>query len=104
MLASASRLSKGSAPPACWRDMADAYFATGSSEWYARADRAEGLLEGWRRACEDASCTWGGGESPSLPGLVHSDEIEIAGSAVGAVPDGMKPILGSALSPGDEVV
>ena len=27
------------------------------------------LLEGWRRACADAGCAWGGGESPSLPGL-----------------------------------
>jgi phosphoribosylformylglycinamidine cyclo-ligase len=81
----------------------NAYFATGSSDWYARADRQAGLLRGWRRACEDAGATWGGGESPSLSGLVSPDEIELAGSAVGIVADG-RPILGAELSDGDEIV
>jgi phosphoribosylformylglycinamidine cyclo-ligase len=81
-----------------------AYFATGASDWYGDAERARALLDGWRRACEDAGCTWGGGESPSLPGLVAADEIELAGSAVGAVPDGGAAILGEELSEGDEIV
>src|SRR5207245_2613498 len=46
---------------------------------------------------------WGGGESPSLPGLVSADDIELAGSAVGLVPAG-GAILGAALAPGDEIV
>ena len=82
----------------------NAYFATGSSEWYARADRHAALLAGWRRACEDAGATWGGGESPSLPDLVHGPEIELAGSSVGAVPEGHAPILGERLGAGDEIV
>jgi phosphoribosylformylglycinamidine cyclo-ligase len=82
----------------------NAYFATGSSEWYERADRAQALLEGWARACADAGCAWGGGESPSLPGLLETDEIELAGAAVGALPDGVEPLLGEQLAPGDEIV
>jgi len=82
----------------------NAYFATGSSGWYEHADRQQALLSGWRRACEDAGATWGGGESPSLPGLVASDQIELAGSAVGAVPSGVRPILGQDLVAGDEIV
>lgn len=82
----------------------NAYFATGASEWYADAERSSALLEGWRRACEDAGCAWGGGESPSLPGLLGEQEIELAGAAVGAVPEGRSPILGEALAPGDEIV
>jgi phosphoribosylformylglycinamidine cyclo-ligase len=82
----------------------NAYFATGSSEWYAERERHEGLLVGWRQACEDAGATWGGGESPSLPGLVSSGEIELAGSSVGLVPDGRTAILGGELAPGDEIV
>ncbi len=82
----------------------NAYFATGSSEWYARADRHAALLAGWRRACEDAGAAWGGGESPSLPDLVNGPEIELAGSSVGAVPEGRAPILGERLRPGDEIV
>jgi phosphoribosylformylglycinamidine cyclo-ligase len=82
----------------------NAYFATGSSEWYERADRARALLEGWGRACADAGCAWGGGESPSLPGLLEPEEIELAGAAVGAVPEGAEPLLGEQLAPGDEIV
>jgi len=82
----------------------NAYFATGASEWYHEGARAASLLEGWRRACADAGCAWGGGESPSLPGLVDEREIELAGAAVGAVPEGCAPILGEQLGPGDEIV
>jgi len=82
----------------------NAYFATGASEWYLDGDRAGALLEGWRTACADAGCVWGGGESPSLPGLVAEGEVELAGAAVGAVPDGAAALLGDALCPGDEIV
>jgi phosphoribosylformylglycinamidine cyclo-ligase len=82
----------------------NAYFATGSSEWYAERERAESLLEGWRRGCSDARCTWGGGESPSLAGLVAERDIELAGCALGALPEGRSPLLGEELAPGDEIV
>lgn len=82
----------------------NAYFATGGSDWYRQADWHEGLVEGWSRACEDAGATWGGGESPSLAGLVAEREIELAGCAVGALPAGRAPILGDRLAPGEEIV
>jgi phosphoribosylformylglycinamidine cyclo-ligase len=82
----------------------NAYFATGASEWYLQAERSASLLEGWRRACADAGCVWGGGESPSLPGMLAEQDIELAGAAVGAVPDGRSAILGERLQPGDEIV
>jgi phosphoribosylformylglycinamidine cyclo-ligase len=82
----------------------NAYFATGSSDWYAAEGRFEALVEGWRRACVDAGCTWGGGESPSLPGMLGQDELELAGAAVGAVPAGRAAILGDRLKAGDEIV
>jgi phosphoribosylformylglycinamidine cyclo-ligase len=82
----------------------NAYFATGASDWYQQGERAASLLEGWRRACADAGCVWGGGESPSLPGLLAEGDIELAGAAVGAVPSGRSPILGEQLGPGDEIV
>ena len=68
------------------------------------AERSAALLEGWRRACVDAGCVWGGGESPSLPGLLDEREIELAGAAVGAVPDGRARSSASAWTPGDEIV
>jgi phosphoribosylformylglycinamidine cyclo-ligase len=82
----------------------NAYFATGASEWYREGERGAALIEGWRKACVDAGCTWGGGESPSLPGLLDEREIELAGAAVGAVPVGRRALLGEELEPGDEIV
>jgi phosphoribosylformylglycinamidine cyclo-ligase len=82
----------------------NAYFATGASEWYREGERGAALIEGWRRACVDAGCAWGGGESPSLPGLLAEREIELAGAAVGVVPAGRRPILGEQLAVGDEIV
>jgi phosphoribosylformylglycinamidine cyclo-ligase len=82
----------------------NAYFATGSSAWYEHAERAEALLAGWRRACDDAQCAWGGGESPSLVDLLAPAEIELAGSALGFVPPRGEPLLGEELAPGDEIV
>src|ERR1035437_9035062 len=82
----------------------NAYFATGASDWYREPERGAALLERWHKACTDAGCTWGGGESPSLPGLIDERDIELAGAAVGAVPAGHSPILGDQLAPGDEIV
>jgi len=82
----------------------NAYFATGDSRWYEQQERSTALLEGWRRGCEDAGCVWGGGESPTLPGMLSGQDVELAGAAVGTLPEGVAPILGAGLSDGDEIV
>jgi phosphoribosylformylglycinamidine cyclo-ligase len=82
----------------------NAYFATGKPDWFNHDQWYEQLIKGWFSACVDAGCTWGGGESPSLPELVDGHEIELAGSAVGVIPDGREPILGQDLAAGDEIV
>lgn len=82
----------------------NAYFATGSSSWYSDSEVHGALLLGWREGCADAGATWGGGESPSLAGLVSELDIELAGSAVGLVPTGRGPLLGDDLVAGDEIV
>ncbi|HUY30964.1 MAG TPA: AIR synthase-related protein [Acidimicrobiales bacterium] len=81
----------------------NAYFATGSASWYSGTRHAS-LVAGFRRACEDAGAAWGGGESPTLAGLVADEAIDLAGSAVGLVPATVRPLLGAALEPGDEIV
>jgi phosphoribosylformylglycinamidine cyclo-ligase len=82
----------------------NAYFATGKPDWFNHGEWYEELIDGWFKACVDAGCTWGGGESPSLPELVCGEDIELAGSAVGLIPDGRAPILGDDLADGDEIV
>jgi phosphoribosylformylglycinamidine cyclo-ligase len=82
----------------------NAYFATGAPDWFNNHEWHEQLITGWRQACVDAGCTWGGGESPSLSELVDWREIELAGSAVGMIPEGREAILGQHLTAGDEIV
>jgi phosphoribosylformylglycinamidine cyclo-ligase len=82
----------------------NAYFATGSPDWYGVQGRHEALVHGWFEACRDSGATWGGGESPGLSGIVLDGEIDLAGCASGAVPVGHSPILGADLAAGDEIV
>src|SRR5262249_58431238 len=64
----------------------NAYFATGASEWYREPERSAALLEGWRRACADAGCAWGGGESPPLPRLLHPPANHLAAPPAPPIP------------------
>ena len=83
----------------------NAYFATGASDWHAQGDtKITSLLEGWRRGCEQAQATWGGGESPALPDLVSAQDVEIAGSSIGVIPPEWGPLLGDDLEPGQAIV
>lgn len=81
----------------------NAYFAAGSAQWFA-GSAAASIVEGWRRACDDAGATWGGGESPALAGVVAADAVDLAAAAAGVVPAGHSPLLGDDLAPGDEIV
>jgi phosphoribosylformylglycinamidine cyclo-ligase len=82
----------------------NAYFATGGSDWHAGNTSIQSLLEGWRRGCELAQAVWGGGESPALPDLLAPNDVEIAGSSIGAVPPEWGPLLGDDLRPGQAIV
>jgi phosphoribosylformylglycinamidine cyclo-ligase len=81
-----------------------AYFATGDAAWYGSRQRALDLLNGWRAACEQAGAVWGGGESPTLPGVVMPEAIELGGSSLGVVPAGSQPVFGDRIAPGDVIV
>jgi len=81
----------------------NAYVATGSAAWYSGSRHAS-LVAGWLAGCRDAGAAWGGGESPTLAGLIEADQVDLAGSAVGRVPEPGSPWLGASLIPGDEIV
>lgn len=61
--------------------------AAGSSDWFADADRMRDLVDGWAAACRRAGASWGGGESPTLKGVVlPNGPAVLSGSAVGFAP------------------
>jgi phosphoribosylformylglycinamidine cyclo-ligase len=78
-----------------------AYFAAGAS---VPPERYVKLVQGWQRACDDAHACWGGGETPTLAGLIGDQDIDLAGSATGIIPAGREPVLGDALEPGHDII
>lgn len=81
----------------------NAYFAVGDSNWLNDKQRSADLISGWAKACELSGATWGGGETPALKGIINPETIDLAGSAVGSIPDG-KLVLGDKLTDGDVIV
>ena len=81
-----------------------AYWAAGGSDWFADADRGRALVEGWKRACEICSVSWGGGETPALGGIVEAGRIDLAAACTGIVSPKERLSLGDHLSPGDAIV
>jgi phosphoribosylformylglycinamidine cyclo-ligase len=61
------------------------HLAVGVSSWFSDEKRCGDLIDGWKKACELARCAWGGGETPTLKGIVHPDAVVLSGSAVGVV-------------------
>lgn len=59
--------------------------AVGDSNWFADEKRASDLVAGFAEGCKAANAVWGGGETPTLRGLVEPSTIVLAGSTVGRI-------------------
>jgi phosphoribosylformylglycinamidine cyclo-ligase len=79
------------------------HLAVGSSEWFNDEQRAADLIEGWRHACQLARCSWGGGETPTLSGIVGAGTVVLAGSAIGIIQPKGRLIRGN-IQHGDAIV
>lgn len=79
------------------------HLAVGNSDWFKDDNRVNDLVLGWQNACNLARCTWGGGETPTLKGIVVPDAAVLSGSAVGIVRPKRRLIEGSLLA-GDAIV
>ena len=75
----------------------------GDSEWFADEERAKKLADGFAEGCRRAGCVWGGGETPTLRGVIEPHAIVLAGSAVGQVRPKSRRITGN-VADGDAIV
>lgn len=57
----------------------------GDAEWLADARRSVPLAEGFAQGCNEAGAVWGGGETPTLKGIIDPQTIVLAGSAIGRI-------------------
>jgi phosphoribosylformylglycinamidine cyclo-ligase len=81
-----------------------AYWAAGGSDWFGDAQRAQALVEGWKKACEVCGVAWGGGETPALAGIVENGRIDLAASCTGIVNPKERLSVGDRLAAGDAIV
>jgi phosphoribosylformylglycinamidine cyclo-ligase len=79
------------------------HLGVGSSDWFRDETRTADLVDGWRNACQLARCTWGGGETPTLAGIVERTTVVLAGSAIGMIKPKGRLIRGN-IQPGDAIV
>ena len=82
----------------------NAYFAIGDSNWMKDEKRAADLISGWAAACNLSGATWGGGETPTLKGIINPETIDLGGSAVGIIADKNNLVLGDKLAAGDRII
>ncbi len=81
-----------------------AYWAAGASAWFDDKQRAADLVRGWKSACDTCGVSWGGGETPSLEGVVSSATIDLAASCIGVIRPKERLLIAGHLAPGDEIV
>jgi len=77
--------------------------AVGDSGWFEDAKRTDALVAGFAEGCREAGAVWGGGETPTLGGVVEPEAIVLAGSAIGKISPKHLRITGD-VSEGDAII
>lgn len=77
--------------------------AVGESAWFENGTVATDLARGFADGCRQAQAVWGGGETPTLRGIVDPKTIVLAGSALGRISPKSDRITGE-LRDGDAIV
>ena len=81
-----------------------AYWAVGESSFLTDTQRMTDFITGWKNACDNASVSWGGGETPTLRGIVVPGTIDLGGSAIGIIKPKKRLITDSKLEIGDRIL
>ena len=77
--------------------------AVGDSGWFADEKRTKALVDGFAEGCRAAGAVWGGGETPTLGGIVEPEAIVLAGSAIGKISPKHLRITGE-VKDGDSII
>jgi phosphoribosylformylglycinamidine cyclo-ligase len=80
------------------------HLAVGDSSWFNDEKRYRDLVKGWKNACNLARCVWGGGETPTLKGVIVPEAVVLSGSAMGLVKPKERLITADNIQHGDVIV
>jgi phosphoribosylformylglycinamidine cyclo-ligase len=81
-----------------------AYWGAGSSEWFGDEERMRDLARGWSQTCARAGCSWGGGETQTITGIIEPKAVNLAGAAVGLIRPKERLLVGSRVEVGDVIL
>jgi len=96
---STNDLSSIGADPIVYGDI----ISSGDSNWFNDEGKANALLEGFRKACEEIGMAIPCGETPTLKGIVSPDTIDMAGASVGLIKPKQNLTIGQNLQAGDRI-
>lgn len=82
----------------------DMHVAAGSSDWFKNEQRCTDLIAGWKDGCNLARCTWAGGETPTLKGMIESSTVILSGSADGEIKPKSRVINPATIQHGDAII
>jgi len=80
------------------------HLAVSDSIWFHDEKRCNDLVQGWKKACMLARCAWGGGETPTLKGVIVPGTVLLSGSAMGLVKPKERLIIPSNIQHGDAII
>jgi len=81
-----------------------AYWAIENNDWLQDEKRMSDLIKGWTDACNLAGASWGGGETPTLKGIITPGTVDLGGSAVGIISSQDRLITSKKLTAGDRIL
>ncbi len=81
-----------------------AYWAIEDNQWLYDEARMQDFVNGWKKACDIAGVTWGGGETATMKQIVEKNTAEFAGSAIGMIKNKKQLIVDTKLRSGDRIL
>ncbi len=81
-----------------------AYWAIEDNTWLQDEERIRDFIFGWKSACDIAGVSWGGGETPTLKGIVVPETVDLGGSAIGIIKNKKNLITDRKLEQGDRIL
>lgn len=81
-----------------------AYWAIEDNSWLEDKKRMTDFIKGWKSACDLAGATWGGGETPTLKGIIETQTVDLGGSAIGIIKPKTRLLTDKKLKIGDVIL
>src|SRR5882672_12218859 len=81
-----------------------AYWAIENNEWLADEKRMTDLIAGWKSACDLTGASWGGGETPTLKGIITPNTVALGGSAIGIITSEKRLLTDKKIQAGDRIL